>query len=261
MTKFLDVFRALAADFEPGVVKWRPQGGKQVPYITSRVVQNRLDDVLSPENWWDDYEPHGHSVLCKLTIRLPDGSTVTKQDTGGHAGMKDEGDDEKSAFSDAFKRCAVKFGVGRLLYGDGSPTFDPPQLRSTPAAPDAAPPQPQPSPKPALDKDTRTAWQLLSDAAAKYNDRFREAIADPEAPNLTDAASLAGRLLYLAWEQGRCRHEPGPDMSKKDIAHHVEEVYGNGRGWVVGELKRLLTETYDAAIREASVAPAEGTGA
>jgi hypothetical protein len=258
-TAYPELFKALAADFDQGEVKWRPQGGKQVPYITARVVMNRLDNVLGPCGWWDDYEPHEHSCLCKLTIRLPDGTTITKQDAGGPADMKDEGDGEKAAYSDSFKRAAVKFGIGRILYGDGSPTFTPPPLRSSPAASETTPPQS--TPRPALDKDTRTAWQLLSDAAAKYNDRYREAIGDPGAPNLTDAASLAGRLLYLAWEQGRCRYEPGPDMSKKDIAHHVEELYGNGRGWVVGELKRLLTEAYDAAVREASVAKGEGTGA
>ena len=63
------------------------------------------------ENW----------VICRLTIRLPDGTTLTKSDAGGYAGMADSGDDDKSGFSDAFKRAAVKFGVGRYLYRDGVP--------------------------------------------------------------------------------------------------------------------------------------------
>jgi hypothetical protein len=84
---------------------------------------NRFDDVLGPENWWDDYVPLEHSVICRLTIRLPDGSTLTKCDAGGYAGMADRGDDDKSGFADAFKRTAVKFGVGRYLYRDGVPTF------------------------------------------------------------------------------------------------------------------------------------------
>ena len=54
---------------------------------------NRLDSVLGPENWWDDYIPLENSVVCKLTLRLPDGSTVTKCDAGGYAGMADQGDD------------------------------------------------------------------------------------------------------------------------------------------------------------------------
>jgi Rad52/22 family double-strand break repair protein len=84
---------------------------------------NRLDDVLGPENWWDDFVPLEHSVICRLTIRLPDGTTLTKSDAGGYAGMADPGDDDKSGFADAFKRAAVKFGVGRYLYRDGIPRF------------------------------------------------------------------------------------------------------------------------------------------
>jgi hypothetical protein len=70
-----------------------------------------------------NYVPGENSVLCRLTVRMPDGSTLTKADAGGYAGMPDQGDDDKSGFSDAFKRAAVKFGVGRYLYRDGVPTF------------------------------------------------------------------------------------------------------------------------------------------
>jgi hypothetical protein len=37
--------------------------------------------------------------------------------------MSDEGDDDKSGFSDSFKRAAVKFGIGRYLYKDGVPRW------------------------------------------------------------------------------------------------------------------------------------------
>ena len=84
---------------------------------------NRLDNILGPDHWWDEYVPGANSVLCRLTIRLPDGSLLTKSDAGGYAGMADSGDDDKSGYSDSFKRAAVKFGVGRYLYGDGVPGF------------------------------------------------------------------------------------------------------------------------------------------
>src|SRR5690349_21741636 len=124
MTQYPDLFAALAAPFEAHEVKLRTgQRGHQVPYITARTAMNRLDTVLGPENWWDEYQPSEKSVLCRLTIRLPDGSTVTKSDAGGYAGMADPGDDDKSGFSDAFKRAAAKFGVARYLYRDGVPAF------------------------------------------------------------------------------------------------------------------------------------------
>jgi len=126
MTKHPDLFAALAAPFEPGEVKVRvlqSQGNRQLNYVTARTVMNRLDSVLGPESWWDEFIPGENSVLCRLTIRLPDGTTLTKSDAGGYAGMADSGDDDKSGFSDAFKRAAVKFGVARYLYRDGVPTF------------------------------------------------------------------------------------------------------------------------------------------
>ncbi len=70
-----------------------------------------------------NYIPSENSVLCRLTIRLPDGSTLSKADAGGYAGMADSGDDDKSGYSDAFKRAAVKFGIARYLYRDGVPNF------------------------------------------------------------------------------------------------------------------------------------------
>ena len=120
---YLDLFAALAAPFAADQIRTRPQGPRQIQYITARTVMNRLDDVLGPGNWWDDYSPQPNSVICRLSICLPDGGEITKCDAGGYAGMPDEGDDDKSGYSDAFKRAAVKFGIGRHLYGDGIPQF------------------------------------------------------------------------------------------------------------------------------------------
>jgi hypothetical protein len=152
-----ELFAALAAPIPRQLVKQRPQGGRQLDYITARVVMNRFDEVLGPSNWWDDYHQSEHSVICRLTVRLPDGSTLTKVDAGGYAGMSDQGDDDKSGFSDAFKRAAVKFGVGRELYKDGVASFvggAPPVAHRASAPPPprphsnghAPPPRPQPAP-------------------------------------------------------------------------------------------------------------------
>jgi hypothetical protein len=121
-TSYPELFHELSEPFGEKQIKTLTKG-KTISYVTARTVMNRLDSVLGPENWWDDYTPQPTCVICKLTIMLPDGTTVTKVDAGGHAGMSDEGDDEKSGYSDAFKRAAVKFGVGRHLYGDGIPRF------------------------------------------------------------------------------------------------------------------------------------------
>ena len=149
MTQYPDLFAALAAPFDAQEIRVRSQAGRQLQYITARTAMNRLDSVVGPENWWDEYVPAENSVLCRLTVRMPDGSTLTKADAGGYAGMPDQGDDDKSGFSDAFKRAAVKFGVGRYLYRDGVPTFvreREPSIAAVPT-PMAEPAQaPEPSP-------------------------------------------------------------------------------------------------------------------
>jgi hypothetical protein len=113
--------RALAEPFEPSEVKFKPavvSGSRAMAlaYVDARVIQDRLDEVLGVEGWSDDYEclPDG-SVVCRLRLRLGE-EWVTKVDVGGPSEQQDGGDRMKAAFSDALKRAAVKFGVGRYLY-------------------------------------------------------------------------------------------------------------------------------------------------
>lgn len=79
--------------------------GLIVPYVDARSVMDRLDEAVGEEHWTDTYDVlREGGVRCRLTIY-----GVSKEDVG-------TGDDPKSAFSDALKRTAVKFGVGRHLY-------------------------------------------------------------------------------------------------------------------------------------------------
>src|SRR5262249_30021593 len=52
---------------------------------------------------------------CKLRLKIGD-EWVTKMDVGSPSEQPDGGDRLKAAFSDALKRAAVKFGIGRYLY-------------------------------------------------------------------------------------------------------------------------------------------------
>lgn len=116
---------ALAAPFEPSEVKWKAQAVSKegsralaVAFVDARVVQDRLDDVLGVMGWQDSYEvlPDG-AVVCRLRVRLVGlGEWITKEDVGGQSEQPDEGDRRKASFSDALKRAAVKFGIGRYLY-------------------------------------------------------------------------------------------------------------------------------------------------
>src|SRR5262245_35702544 len=98
----------------------RVRGNVQARFGGGRMEKESRDHLASRLPY---FTPLEHSVICELTIRLPDGSVLTKSDAGGYAGMADPGDDDKSGFADAFKRAAVKIGVGRYLYRDGIPRF------------------------------------------------------------------------------------------------------------------------------------------
>jgi hypothetical protein len=113
--------QALAEPFDPREVRFKPavvSGNRAmaIAYVDARVIQDRLDDVLGVAGWQDEYDclPDG-GVVCRLRLRLGD-EWITKMDVGGQSEQPDEGDRRKAAFSDALKRAAVKFGIGRYLY-------------------------------------------------------------------------------------------------------------------------------------------------
>ena len=147
--------RLLAAPFPTSVVGWKAQVVKGeralcVPYIDARDVMDRLDAVVGPTNWQDTYTFHPDgTVLCRLALRL-DGEWIAKEDLGGESEQPDPGDKAKAAVSDALKRAAVKWSVGRYLYRldpvwcDYDPRTK--QIREAPRSPAAAKANGHPSP-------------------------------------------------------------------------------------------------------------------
>ncbi|WP_160665104.1 Rad52/Rad22 family DNA repair protein [Pseudarthrobacter sp. ATCC 49987] len=113
--------KALRAPFKPEDIEWRVQrsgvkgqsGWVQViAYIDNRAVQNRLDDVVGPENWRDQFDtsPNG-GILCGLSIRV-NGEWITKWDGADNSDIEPI----KGGLSNAMKRAAVQWGIGRYLY-------------------------------------------------------------------------------------------------------------------------------------------------
>jgi hypothetical protein len=151
-----ELTRALSAPFDPKEVKFKPaviSGNRALAlaYVDARVIQDRLDEVLGVSGWQDEYECLADgSVVCRLHLRLGD-EWITKMDVGGQSEQPDEGDRKKAAFSDALKRTAVKFGIGRYLYRLPSQwcDFDPQkkQFTRTPVLPPSAVPCEPPSKK------------------------------------------------------------------------------------------------------------------
>lgn len=96
--------------------KTRPGSkGMELAYIDARQVMDCLDECVGAENWKDSYFLLGDTLFCTLSIKV-DGEWIGKTDCG----TESNSEAEKGQVSDAFKRAAVKWGVGRFLYSLGS---------------------------------------------------------------------------------------------------------------------------------------------
>ena len=197
----LPVFAALAAPFGADEVRTRNQSGRDLQYITARTAMNRLDEAVGPSNWWDRYTPLGDSaVVCELSVRMPDGSVLTRSDAGGFSKTHDPSDVEKSGLSDAFKRAAVKFGVGRYLYGDGvAPSVRAELVRQRKAERDAA----QAPREPGSDDDREPTSACEPEYREEPEPRPQPAQQPRQRPAGNGSAPRSGKALF-AWakEQG-----------------------------------------------------------
>lgn len=104
--------------------KWRVQSANQygascVAYIDSRQVQDLLDEVCGSQNWQCKFEEHKGNLFCSIgiacEIQLFDEKRIEwvwKSDCGTESNVEKQ----KGEASDAFKRAAVMWGIGRFLY-------------------------------------------------------------------------------------------------------------------------------------------------
>lgn len=87
-----------------------------LPYVTSRAIMDRLDAVFGLDGWEDEYQSWGNNAqLCAITVRIGD-RFIKKWDGAESTDIESV----KGGLSNALKRTAVKFGIGRYLY-----SFDP----------------------------------------------------------------------------------------------------------------------------------------
>lgn len=116
-TNPLEIEIALKRPFDENQLHWRKgfKGGNDLVYIDARAVMNRLDDVFGIDGWQAEYEHIGGRMICRLSCRVL-GNWITKSDGAGDTDI--EGD--KGGISDALKRAAVLWGVGRYLYYKGA---------------------------------------------------------------------------------------------------------------------------------------------
>lgn len=97
---------------------------KCLAYVTNRGIMNRLDAVCGPENWRNEFAPWPvggkAGQLCGISILIPTlnpspfaiGQWITKWDGAEQTDIEPV----KGGLSDAMKRAAVQWGIGRYLY-------------------------------------------------------------------------------------------------------------------------------------------------
>jgi hypothetical protein len=115
----MSIFEKLSAEFPRDSVHWRAQtltqdGSKALAlaYIDARDVQDRLDEVCGAGGWRNAItETAKGRVICTIEIKIGD-EWIGKTDGAGDTAVEGE----KGGISDAFKRAAVLWGVGRYLY-------------------------------------------------------------------------------------------------------------------------------------------------
>lgn len=114
----------LSRPFAPEDLEWRIQvtsrdktSGLAVPYVTNRAIQDRLDEVVGPENWCNEYRAwHGNgkkeAQICGISIYFEGKGFITKWDGAEDSDIEPV----KGGLSDSMKRAAVQWGIGRVLY-------------------------------------------------------------------------------------------------------------------------------------------------
>lgn len=113
-------FTQAAVKMKPQVVTKDQKSGLVTYYIDARLAAERLNHVVGAEHWSDSYRLLAEGtatpalffpVECSLTV-----FGVTKTDVGQSPNTVLDDKAWKTAYSDALKRAAVKFGVGVFLY-------------------------------------------------------------------------------------------------------------------------------------------------
>ena len=117
--KLSDVQKRLQAPFPAHLVGWKPVTFNKertrallLAYVDARAVQDRLD-AICPDGWSFEIEVIAGTATPTVKGRLTVLGAV-REDIG-EAGEGEYGT-LKAAASDALKRCAVQFGIGRYLY-------------------------------------------------------------------------------------------------------------------------------------------------
>lgn len=115
-----EVMDALHAPFSSSDIEWRVShsgvsNGKPwamvLAYCTNRAIQSRLDEVFGPAGWKNRYDDFKEGIICTISC-LIEGQWIEKSDGAEQTDIESL----KGGLSNAMKRAAVQWGIGRYLY-------------------------------------------------------------------------------------------------------------------------------------------------
>jgi hypothetical protein len=119
-----EMFDELCRPFAAEEIEWRigstnadKTKGMALAYMDARAVMDRFDAVCGPDGWQCNYTMSGAIAICNIGVLMPSGNWIWKADGAGATDVEGE----KGMLSDALKRAAVRWGVGRYLYEMDSP--------------------------------------------------------------------------------------------------------------------------------------------
>jgi hypothetical protein len=119
-----EMFDELCRPFAAEEIEWRigstnadKTKGMALAYMDARAVMDRFDAVCGPDGWQCNYTMSGAVAICNIGVLMPSGNWIWKADGAGATDVEGE----KGMLSDALKRAAVRWGVGRYLYEMDSP--------------------------------------------------------------------------------------------------------------------------------------------
>ncbi len=215
---------ALRAPFTPDDVDFRLQStfnqgekikGIAIAYMDARLVQDRLDEVVGPENWSFDWQPMATKdnavIAAKGTLTI---CGVSKSDIGDC----DATERNKASVSDAFKSAAVMWGIGRYMYGLRSsfcevevrgqtkviPAAEIKRLRAT--LPKATPAKPAPS---------QTQPTPIRPAVAQPAPATAPMATSQQAANIRKAQGMLGKDIAREGELEQMAYADAADLALK----------------------------------------------
>ena len=214
--------------------KWRVQSFSKfkasascVAYIDARDVMDILDSVCGAESWQDDYKVVDGKMFGGIGIFIKD-SWIWKWDTGTESDVEKD----KGQVSDAFKRAAVKWGIGRFLY-----SLDIVYVRSSAKKEEGVYPY-------VVDDEGKKVWKVsehINKIRKKYNGEFEpDTMTAPIfSKQLTESKGIFSKQNLTGLYKGQLKDKWGPDneaslvkdrlSDSQHIIDGLREAYQKGK--------------------------------